>query len=234
MNKMTFTEKRIVKVLAKKGSKTFDDLLETEKVAKSNKTVRDALKKLERKKLIKSRKVEPSGVGTKGRKKKLYNLTWTGLHYAFLEGAISFGEGHQAVLKNEISFPIINHRKTDMIFFEDDPLFKPMINHYDPAKLSKMLEVALKKHPEIYFWKLTKTTNPDIQLEYYQEIVYKVAWDMFLEDFFSLGQKYGFLKERIVRNYFEDYAEYVWPLLDKAFKHARKFKKQRLRLSKRS
>ena len=76
---ITDAETEILFTLAKKGKKTFKQLFEKEKIAKSNRTVHYSLKHLEFMELITSEVGENTGKGLVGRKATYYSLTSDGL-----------------------------------------------------------------------------------------------------------------------------------------------------------
>jgi len=201
-DKLTPTQKKIVRTLAEKGCKCHKDLLETA----NKKTVTKALHKLASLDIIEIRFKESEKY--MGRKKAYYGLTWKGLAYALSHNIISPEKGYEVMDKNKMKFPAV---PLNYVGFETLPeqaqqneLVQTVVSMWDKEKFAKILELAPKKHPGIFFSKFEQKVKSEASTDY-AGMIFQTAYQMFLDDFAVAGRKYGFTHDPVLEGFFKPY-----------------------------
>ena len=214
---LTRIEKEIISVLARKGLKTYYDLYtkDRENIG-SRGAVNQALKRLLKKGLIEIKKKEKFPTGLE---KKYYGLTFLGLHYSIVLGAIKIKEAVHVMKRDNIRIPTFTYDfKEKMKDSCNVPflgsLAKAVIDQLTPEVLFKIEEAVIKEASEEFFSKLIQIDLNSVKnMEEYAKAVFTNAYLIFLDDFFT--RKYRFEEKDELKGIYEEMEPKVITALSK-------------------
>ena len=228
---LTYIEKQIISVLARKGPKTYYDLYtENRENVGSRGAVNQALKRLLKKGLIEVKRKEKFPTGLE---KKFYGLTFLGLHYSLILGAIELKEAKIVMEKNNIHVPTFTYDFNEKMKASwDIPILGPTLEvvtkKLTPEILFKIEEIVIKEANEEFFSKLIKIDLSTIKgSEEYAKIIFVTAYWIFLNDLIT--RRYQFEETDALKNIYKEIAPDIISAFLKETEKTRSILKKRRR-----